>query len=105
MKVCGEMLKLRKWLDDKNIEWEDRSEDFSERIGGEMWICRTHFRLKEERISVINGYGTYGGYVTYERNNKGLLEVMGLYEEVEGYLTAKELIEEIQKRIDLEEKK
>jgi hypothetical protein len=30
---------------------------------------------------------------------------MGLYEEVEGYLTAKELIEEIQKRIDLEEKK
>jgi len=104
MKVCEEMTKLRDWLNEKNIEWEDRSEDFGIKWV-EFWICRTHFRLKGKLISVINGYGTYGGYGIYEGNNEGLLEVMGLYEEVEGYLTAKELIEEIQKRIDLEEKK
>ena len=100
VEVCEEMTKLRNWLDDNKIRWEDRSEDFTERIGGEfeMWICRTHFKFMKKHISVINGYGGYG---VFREDN----EVMGLYEEVEGYLTAKELIDEMQKRKDLEEEK
>lgn len=99
------MLKLRNWLDEKNIEWEDRSENFGIKEY-EWWICRTHFYLQDRHISVINGCGTYGGFgFIRSPKNEGLLEVMGLFPEVEGYHTAEELILEMQKYIDLEEKK
>lgn len=103
MEVCGEMLKLRNWLDDNKIRWEDRSGYIG--ITKEGWICRTGFYLGDNFISVINGYGTYGGFFLWQKDNKGLLEVMGLFPDVEGYLTADEIIQEIQKRKDLEEKK
>lgn len=69
MQVCKEMQKLRDWLDENKIPWEDVSEDFCRfnlnKIEHEMWICRTHFNIKGHKVSVINGYGTYGGV----RNN------------------------------------
>lgn len=57
MTICKEMIKLRKYLDDKGIKWVDASTDDN------LWICRTHFELNGFRWSVINGYGTYGGVI------------------------------------------
>lgn len=102
MEVCKEMQILRDWLDKNKIEWKDASEDFSSNILGkidhEMWICRTHFKIKKHSISVINGYGTYGGYGIVSSDNQGLLETMGLWygdDSVKGYLTADEVINKV----------
>ena len=57
-------------------------------------------------VSVINGYGTYGGYSVFEHSNKGLLEVMsGILNDGEpiGFLTADELIKILQDQCHLEE--
>lgn len=112
MQVCEEMQKLRTWLDENKISWEDVSEDFSHNITDkfdfEMWICRTHFKIKKHTISVINGYGTYGGYGIFSEDNQGLLETMGLWygdDSVKGYLTADEVINKVKGFISyLEEK-
>ena len=82
MEVCKEMQKLRDWLDENEICWEDVSEDFGKGIPSEidyeLWICRTHFEVKGHEISVINGYGTYGGYGLFSKDNNGLLETKRL---------------------------
>ena len=68
MEVCEEMQKLRDWLDENGINWEDNSEDFSRYMPSnlvseyKMWTVRTQFKIKNDFISVINGHGTYGGY-------------------------------------------
>ena len=71
MTVCEEMQKLREYLDSKNIEYDDDSEEW---ITG--WICRTHFNYKDNFWSVINGLGTYGGFCLDEKQNPGQLELM-----------------------------
>lgn len=71
MTVCEEMQKLREYLDSKNIEYDDDSEDW-----GTGWICRTHFNYKDYFWSVINGLGTYGGFYLDEKQNPGQLELM-----------------------------
>jgi len=81
MKICEEMQKLRQMLDEKNIPWHDKSEVMSEDKEWPMWICRTHFEYKGMKISVVNGFGTYGGWFganpgTTEEENMGLLEIM-----------------------------
>ena len=56
---------------------------------------RTHFSIKDDNVSVINGYGSYGGIIRYrdERKNQGLLEIMCSWiPDVTGYLTADEVI-------------
>lgn len=74
--VCEEMQKLRDKLDKNNIPWEDVSDDMS-RKGFDYWICRTHFKYKNYKWSVIHGYGTYGGIMPFATNHFGmLLEVM-----------------------------
>lgn len=99
MEVCKEMQKLRNWLDQNSIPWEDCSDDFrnSSFLGYEMWICRTHFMADNHKVSVINGGGTYGGYrLGDSKNNEGLLEVMSSVinnGEPVGYLTAENVIQ------------
>lgn len=94
MEVCKEMAKLRKWLDDKNIEWEDYSEDIDMHCDEvDFWMCRTRFKIRNKEISVINGMGSYGGFFLRPKENQGLLEIMGLFHEVVGYYTAEDLIE------------
>lgn len=104
MVVCKEMQKLRDWLDQHNIPWEDCSEDVRTTVP--FYICRTHFRVDNHLVSVINGCGTYGGYSVFEHSNKGLLEVMsGMLNDGEpiGFLTANELIKILQDQCHLEE--
>lgn len=54
------MVNLRKILDEKGIIWHDKSEDF--KTNYIMWICRTHFEYNGFFYSVINGFGTHGGW-------------------------------------------
>lgn len=98
MKICDEMIKLRKALDEKGVQWKDKSmicpEEHILKVMREcnvsrkyadcsMW--RTHFTYKGYFYSVIYGYGSYG----YE---KGLLECMAGGEEPEGELTANDVL-------------
>jgi hypothetical protein len=92
--IVEEMQKLREWLDQNGIEWEDESdENFCY-----LWIVRTHFTYKDHHVSVVNGYGTYGGFNSFETDNEGLLEMMiGEIDENSendpiGYLTADQVI-------------
>ena len=84
--MVEEMRKFREMLDAEHIEWEDKSKN------GEYPICRTHFAYNGERWSVINGFGTYGGYLGKE--NQGLLEAYALDrksgEDLTGWRTAEE---------------
>jgi len=104
--VCDEMKKFRKILDDNNIAWQDKSVTYlSDELRREivMYICRTHFEYKQKFWSVINGFGTYGGYFGLNNDcldgtdNVGLLEIMGDDDPI-GWLTADEawnLIQEL----------
>ncbi len=90
MKMCEEMTKLRQTLTDKGIEWIDKSTiKIADEIQKLMEIMpdvnvdyldtsmyRTHFDYKGTRWSVINGYGSYGGYDPIDGKNEGLLELL-----------------------------
>lgn len=105
MKFPNEMKKLRTLLDEMCIKWQDAShimpQDEIERgmkmLGVlEMFvdstIYRTHFDVDGIHYSVICGYGTYGG-------EEGLLEMMIGCSEPTGWLTAEDIIGQIQERI------
>lgn len=84
--MTKEMELFRKMLDDNGIEWHDASD---------MGVCpitRTRFGYRGCDWSVIHGYGTWGGYSRFRRDD-GLLELMsGAVNDGDpvGYLTAKE---------------
>lgn len=97
MTVCEEMKKLRKMLDEKNIPWHDASETMSEDKEWPMWICKTQFEYKGTRCSVINGFGTYGGWYganpgMTEDKNMGLLEIMIVGKVIRGWLKAEDVM-------------
>ena len=88
--ICAEMQKLRNYLNENNIPWEDGSEDKPM-----FWMCRTRFDIGDRNFSVINGYGSYGG-LGWHGKNQGLLECwINQKGEPEGYLTADEIIAKI----------
>ena len=102
--VCDEMKKFRKILDDNNIAWQDKSVTYpSDKHRREIviYICRTHFTYKHKLWSVINGFGTYGGYFGLNNDcldgsdNIGLLEIVG-DDDPTGWLTADHAWEIIQ---------
>lgn len=101
MFVCEEMQKLRDWLDQNSIQWLDVSDDFADGF----WICRTHFYIDEYKVSVINGSGTYGGFIFgKEQSNAGLLEVWADRSgEPVGYLTAEDAIQLLKDKYHMEE--
>ena len=96
MIICEEMNKLRTALDKMGVEWVNASEEWG--IGErdtfirDFYICRTHFDYNNKHYSVINGYGSFGGYDMFSYDNKGFLEIRFPNGEVEGYLTAADII-------------
>ena len=97
MIVCDEMKKLRWMLDEKGVEWHDASDVMSGSREWPMWICRTHFEYNGLRFSVVNGFGTYGGWYganpgTTEDENMGLLEIMIEDNEPVGWLKAEDIM-------------
>lgn len=109
MKMCEEMIKLRKLLSEKEIEWHDESIIYPEERIEELCadtglerqyldvtIYRTHFSVGDTHWSAINGYGTYGGFEPLDNRNKGLLELMNLdsNDDIKGWLTAEDVIRE-----------
>ena len=107
MEICEEMKKLRSILDEKKIEWIDKSEEWESNFRPfgkahikrrKYYIHRTHFDISGTHISVINGFGTYGGYSDMFTENEGGLEIMiGECGEVIGWLSADEVIETLEK--------
>ena len=90
------MIDFRKELDSRCIEWVDKSDSA---ILGKLYdgtspfnIDRTHFDYNGNNVSVINGYGTYGGKPIDSKMNFGLLEVMVGSNEPVGWLTCEEAI-------------
>lgn len=84
--MTDEMIKFRELLDEKCIEWHDAS------CGGSIPISRTHFDHRGYEWSVIHGYGTYGGFNRFVKD-EGLLELMSNAVnngEPVGFLTAEE---------------
>ena len=77
--MCEEMIKFRELLDANGIEWWDSSTKYhneeEEDYLGIFKIDRTHFHHRDYDWSVINGYGTFGGY-GYFKSNAGFLELM-----------------------------
>lgn len=108
MEMCEEMAKLRELLTAKGIKWRDRSviqqEKLIEYLSAESGmekeffdttIYRTHFDYKGSHYSVINGFGTYGGFEPFEKKNYGLLELMRDDNDPVGWLTAQEIIDSL----------
>lgn len=99
MEICENMKKLRSYLDEKKIKWVDHSSDLDS-LEKDMFICRTWLWIGERKISVVNGFGTYGGihlmYGDYPKNH-GLLEIMvdGM-DDVIGNLTSDDVIKIIE---------
>ena len=89
--MCEEMVKLRKELDARGIKWEDAST--TPKSDPELRLDRTHFRYKGKSYSVINGYGSYGGYMQSTSDNRGLLELMVDHNEPKGWLTSDAVLE------------
>lgn len=100
MTVCEEMGKIRAWLDERNIKWEDRSQDWSELTGAiyksmpSHWMVRTHFYINDCLVAIINGYTTMGGYLFHENENEGLLQLTSArynHGEAIGHLSAEDV--------------
>lgn len=89
--VCEEMQKLRDGLDERKIPWKD----LTDKDG--LWICRTHFRIKGDHWSVVHGYGSYGGFNSFEKD-KQLLECMYGGNEPDGWLTADEVLKMVDEK-------
>lgn len=90
-RVCEQMSKLRQMLNEKGVHWEDHSQESEN-----FWICRTRFKHKGVEVSVINGFGTYGGFNIVNPNNMGLLEMWIQSESnPEGFLSAKQIMEKL----------
>ena len=111
MKMCEEMIKLRKELDVLGIKWRDVS-TIDERIKKttdiDVTMYRTHFDTynrdtrKSYEWSVIFGTGSYG-------EEEKLLECMSSYYDTDdgviGYQTADEIIKAVKESIGIEEDK
>lgn len=107
MKMCEEMIKLRKELDMLGIKWRDESQ-IMELKDADFTIYRTKFDTynrdtqKSYEWSVIFGYGSYG-------QERKLLECMSSYYDTDdgviGYQTADEIIKAVKESIGIEEDK
>lgn len=91
--MVEQMIKLRKALDDAGIEWWDKSDNRMD---------RTEFRVNGDLWSVINGYGSYGGYENDGRVNMGLLELLATWVndgDPIGYLSVDDVMVFVQRAI------
>lgn len=89
--ICEEMKRFREYLDHNNIEWVNVTYSCEE--SEKYNLYRTQFLHKNKKVSVINGYGSYGGFSLLSGKNEGLLEVMIEGSNPVGWLTCDEAIE------------
>lgn len=103
--MCDEMIKLRNKLTNMGIDWVDRSTVLTDehlehlsKIGidsqyADTSMYRTAFTYNGINFSVINGYGSYGGYDPETGVNEGMLEMLNSKDnDVTGWLTAEDII-------------
>ena len=95
---CKELQKLSEILTNLDIRWIDNSEDFGDDLQKDLnlkcghGIERIFWILNGKRWSAVNGFGTYGGYLADPEKNKGLIELKIGDADLEGYLTAADVI-------------
>lgn len=83
-KPSEQFKRFKEILEKRGIKYKDLSDP---RYG--HFIERVHFWYKRKLISVIHGFGTYGGWNSFQ-SDSGLLEVWAdRSDEPVGYLTAK----------------
>lgn len=87
--VVKEMQEFRNMLDERGIPWEDRSSNDA------CPICRTYVEFGNNAYSVINGFGTYGGYDNRHQQNAGYLEWWDFQHEPIGWLSAQEAYKKV----------
>lgn len=80
---------LEKNLMKKNIEWQDCSTYPIELY--KHWMCRTHFDYNGQHISVVHGYGSYGGIGFFRDSDEQLLEIMIDDKDPIGFLAAADI--------------
>lgn len=88
--MVREFKKFIEELEKRGIEYTDRSDK-----NNLYKIDRIRFKYEGYEWSVINGYGTYGGFISFDANNQGLLEIWKIYsgEEPIGFLRCHEAVE------------
>lgn len=105
-----EMQKLEKMLQHEGIPYGDASDNFDPLSGFPRYeqVDRIHIYLKKHMVklvSVIHGYGTYGGYKKPDKSDDaGLLEVESFkHDDVLGFQTADDAFHLIKEAIDNKE--
>lgn len=94
--VVEEMQVFRNMLDERGILWADRSDNADELLTqSEYSICRTYVEFGDNAYSVINGFGTRGGYDNRHKQNAGYLEWWDFQHEPIGWLSAQEAFKKI----------
>jgi hypothetical protein len=92
--MCKELKLLCNLLDKKGVKWKDESDrilypEIDETYYG---IDKVVFEYDGNRVSAVNGFGTYGGF-NHHIENQGLIELrIGEQMEPEGWLTAKDVM-------------
>lgn len=85
-------------LEENGIPYEDNSQ------GEPLPMTRTYFSYNENQYSVIHGYGSYGGWDSFNKKDKGFLEMMVNSDgNPIGYLKAEEIMKFVKGVITREE--
>ena len=94
--MCKELKLLCEMLNKRGIKWKDESDRilFPGLDEIHCGIDRVVFKHDGNRVSAINGFGTYGGF-NHHIENMGLIELRIGENEPQGYLTAKEVIKHV----------
>lgn len=95
MQMCEEMKLLRKELDARGIEWQDKSSICEKQhiTFFDTTMFRTHFKHDGCFYSVIYGYGSYGGVSCFGDFDSKLLECMVDDNDPIGFLKAKDVLD------------
>ncbi len=98
--MVRQMRKLRRLLKKNNFMFREEQVSYTEIIYWDRF--KVHLFNNENdkirTISIVNGFGSYGGYDINNPKNKGLIEVLIKDKDEEyGNLTAKEVIKILKK--------
>lgn len=101
--MTEELIKLKKYLDDRKIEYKDMSDSqiFITYKKDPYGIDRIQLTIKGIKLSIINGFGTYGGIPYLNAPNYGYLEMMINEEEPIGWLKASDVIKKIESLMEV----
>ena len=110
MKMCEEMVRLREALTKMSVKWTDHSDIVTDEMLEEKkkiypnissvfldtTMYRTWFEYRGYEISVIYGYGSWGGPNGFGTDPRLLEARFGMNEEPIGWLTADKVLAKLE---------